>query len=329
MHHGKNLFSRLPYSLVFKDKNLEKQLIELAHCDFDCIQFEFLPLAHYASIFPPEIKKIMVLHYIAFESRKRLMALWEPSLRKLYYRMELQKIRKYEKEVLNQSDSCIVTNEIHRDRLISWGVDTNINVNPNGVDVDYFSPQIARFKQKKASHAPKLAYMGAYHLEPANIDGLLYLIEEILPLIKKRFSNIQLDIIGRGLPNAIIEKYKNHNIHFHGYIDDIRPIMEKADAFVIPLRGGSGTKIRILTAMSMMIPVVATSKAAEGLDVAPDENILIGDTPDLFANQTEKILTDQKLNQNLAIGGRKLVEEKYSWRIIADGLGEIYESILK
>jgi len=96
---------------------------------------------------------------------------------------------------------------------------------------------------------------------------------------------------------------------------------------VIPLRGGSGTKIRILTAMAMGIPVVATSIAANGFDMEQNKHILIGDTPQSFAKQTIRILKDPELNHTIGSAGRKLVENRFSWKKAAEALDGIYRTI--
>lgn len=327
LSHGKHLFSKLPYSLVYVDNRFKERLIEITSQPFDIVQFEFLPLAHYVELLPKSSKKIVVEHYIAAESRKRLMEFWKPSLRKLYYRLQLPKINAYEQEILDKFDLCLITSEAHKQKLIDWGVKSQIMLSPNGVDTEYFAPLSEDISSEEPNLQPTLVYMGAYHLEPANIDGLTYLLENILPLIREKVPNIQLEIIGKGLPPHFEQKYRNNNIVFHGYVDDIRPVLGRAHGLLLSLRGGSGTKIRILTAMAMAIPVVATSIAAEGIDVKHNENILIGDTPENFSAETIKLIRDPELNSKIGSAGRKLVESKYSWKMVAERLNDIYTSL--
>lgn len=327
IYHAKYLFYRLPYSLVYIDNQFKERLKEISQYPWDIIQFDFLALAHYVDIFSEFTKKVVVEHYIALESRKRLMRLWKWSLRKFYYFWELRKISTYEKNIFNKFDLCLVTNEDHVQKLQDWEIRSKIKVSPNGVDTTYFKPlKENAYKRNGDSHFT-LVYIGAFHLEPANIDGLSYLLDEIFPLIEKEIPNIRLEIIGKGLPHSFNQRYRNNKICIHGYVEDIRPILAKAHAFLIPLRGGSGTKIRILTAMSMGVPVVATSIAANGIDVESDKHILIGDKPCLFADQTIKILKDLELNHKIGSAGRKLMEENYSWKKIAEDLNGIYQEL--
>ena len=327
LFHARYLFSELPYSLVYKDDQFKEKLIEISQDTWDIIQFEFLPFAHYVDCLPKFAKKVVVEHYIALESRKRLMKFWKPSYKKFYYFLELGKIRTYEQAIFDKFDLCLVTSKDHEQKLRAWKTSSRIRVSHNGVDTDHFTPLNGKAFHKSIDTHPKLVYMGAFHLEPANIDGLIYLLEDILPLIEKEVPGIGLEIIGKGLPCDFNKKYGNKKITIHGYMEDIRPVLGRAHAFLIPLRGGSGTKIRILTAMAMGIPVVATSMAANGFDLEQNKHILIGDTPQRFAEQTIKILKDFKLNHTIGDAGRQLVENKYSWKKVAEDLDRIYHTM--
>ena len=161
------------------------------------------------------------------------MRIWPASLRKLYYRWEIPKIRRYERRVIDRMDLCVVTSEEHLRQLRSWGVRARLAVVPNGVDTSFFSPPAEGMREDK-TRIPRIAYMGAFHLEPANIDGLVYLLEEIWPLIRREVPDVRLDVIGKGLPAGIIERHGRPGGVFHGYLEDIRPTLGAADVFVIP-----------------------------------------------------------------------------------------------
>ena len=325
--HARYLFSKFPYSLVYIDQQFKEKLKEVSRDSWDIIQFEFLALAHYVNVLPESAKKVVVEHYIALESRKRLMKLWKAGLKKWYYFWELWKIRNYERRIFNRFDLCLVTNDDHAGKLRDWKIGARIEVSPNGVDTDYFKPLKENSFGQNGDRHSTLVYMGAFHLEPANIDGLTYLLDEILPYIEKGIPDVHIEIIGHGLSHDFRYRYRSDKIRIHGYVEDIRPILGKAHAFLIPLRGGSGTKIRILTAMSMAVPVVATSIAASGIDVEPDMHLLIGDSPQMFAAQTIRILKDRELNRRIGFAGLDLVKERYSWKRIAGDLNGLFHSI--
>jgi len=172
LFHARYLFSELPYSLVYIDNRFKEALIDIAQETWDIIQFEFLPLAHYVDCLPKSSKKVVVEHYIALESRKRLMKLWSPSFKKLYYFLELGKIRTYEQVILDKFDLCLVTSKDHKQKLTDGKTRSRISISHNGVDTAYFFPLNGSAPNKNRDKRPTLVYMGAFHLEPANIDGL-------------------------------------------------------------------------------------------------------------------------------------------------------------
>ena len=114
-------------------------------------------------------------------------------------------------------------------------------------------------------------------------------------------------------------------VHLSGYVDDVRPIVARAACCVVPIRRGGGTRIKILEAMALGTPVVSTSKGAEGLAVTPEENILIGDTAEEFAQQTVRVLTNPVLRGHLADAARYFVEQHHDWITIGKNFPNLVE----
>ena len=329
IYHAKHFLSKLPFSLVFKDHHFKKTLAEYASKNFDIVQFEFLPLAHYIDLFPARTKRVVVEHYIAAQARKKLLLLWSAGIKKFYYAAELCKIKRYERDILLKFDLCLVTSKKDQEYLIKWCQPPHVMVSPNGVDINFFSPQPQQSDETADLTGPTLAYVGSFDLDPANIDGLAFLMEDIWPSIKKEVPNVRLEVMGKGLPENFIANCRDESIHIHGYVEDIRPVLGKADVFVLPLRGGSGTKIRILTAMAMGIPVVATAIASDGIEIQPEKNIFIGNNPASLADQTIRLLKDAAIKREIGFAGRKLVEKKYSWNPIVKALEDRYLDLIE
>jgi len=118
-------------------------------------------------------------------------------------------------------------------------------------------------------------------------------------------------------------------VRLSGYLEDIRPVVAGASVCVAPIRQGGGTRLKILEAMALGTPVVATSKGAEGLDVADGEHILIADGPAEFANRTLQLLRDPALRQRLAYNARRLVEEWYDWGPIGQRFVRLVEEAVQ
>jgi glycosyltransferase involved in cell wall biosynthesis len=154
-----------------------------------------------------------------------------------------------------------------------------------------------------------------------NVDGMLYFLDEIWPLVLEKFPDAALTIVGRRPMPILKERVKNFSsVKLTGTVDDVRPYIEKADVYIVPLRIGGGSRLKILEALSMKKPIVSTSIGAEGLKVANGENILLADSPVDFSNVIGGLFHDSTLRQHLSESGRQLVEEQYQWKVIAGKL---------
>jgi glycosyltransferase involved in cell wall biosynthesis len=159
-----------------------------------------------------------------------------------------------------------------------------------------------------------------------NEDGMLYFVEEILPLIKTGCPDVSVEIVGRN-PSAKLRSLtaRHENIRFTGWVEDIRPFLARGTVCIVPLRIGGGTRLKIFEAMAMGKAVVSTSIGAEGLPVHSGKNILLSDSPEDFAKSVLSVLHDANGRQRIGGAARKLVEENYSWQSV----GKIFASTLE
>jgi glycosyltransferase involved in cell wall biosynthesis len=116
------------------------------------------------------------------------------------------------------------------------------------------------------------------------------------------------------------------SVHLSGYVNDIRPMIASAAVCIVPLRQGGGTRLKILEAMALGTPVVATSKGAEGLDATPGRDILIADDATEFANQVVRVMRDATLRAEVASNARRLVEHRYDWQQIGGRFVDLVEA---
>jgi len=196
---------------------------------------------------------------------------------------------------------------------------TRVAVLPNGVDVASYSGDWGE------PEPGALIFPGAltYH---ANYDAMRFFLDEVFPLVRRVNPEAVLRITGKTERVDLGSLNLGAGVTLTGYLDDVRPAVARSWACVAPLRVGGGTRLKILEAMALGTPVVATSKGAEGLDVTPGHNILIADDPGQFADAVLGLLDDPMLRQKLALNGRRLVESLYDWQSIGDRLNEIIES---
>jgi len=254
-----------------------------------------------------------VLHFRLMKEKKGL-------INKLRAAKEWLTTRNFEKKELSKIKNIAMISfddaRVHR-RLCPK---SDITILPNGVDSDFFKPE-----GRSESKEPILMFSGVMNYEP-NITAALYLCREIYPRIKKEIPEISLYIVGR-YPTDKIKALDNETlgITVTGEVVDIKEYFNRSRVYICPLRSGAGIKNKILESWAMTTPVVATSLSCEGIEVAPDEDIMVADNTEDFARKTIELLKNQQLRDKLARNGRKKVEEKYSW----DSRCEIIENKFK
>ncbi len=241
--------------------------------------------------------------------------------RKLRGGLTWWKLSRYLANLLQTFDGCTVVSEIEGKRLqqVSPGY-RSIGVVPNGVDVDAL-----RF-EAVTPELDTLIYNGSLTYS-ANFDAVEHFLQEIYPRILVERSNVKFLVTGK-LEGVSVERLPCYpGVTFTGYLDDVRPTLARSWASVAPLRLGGGTRLKILEAMALGTPVIATRKGAEGLEVVPDRDLLIADDPVEFAAQTLRLLGDADLRQRLSRSARRLVETQYDWATISQRFNAFVEQV--
>ena len=232
----------------------------------------------------------------------------------------LQKRRRFESRYYPRFDLITMVSE--DDRLLTLEtVGTNappVVTIPNGVDVHLNRPGLAQVKSCGLVYNGSLTYI-------ANYDAMRYFLAEIFPLIKREVPEAELTITGSTKGVDLNGLSLDGGVSLTGYVDDVRIPVAEAAVCVVPIRQGSGTRLKILEAMALGTPVVATSKAAQGLDIVDGENILLADDPVTFAACTVTLLHDPRRREFLAANARRLVEEQYDWNQIGQDFVTLVE----
>lgn len=239
---------------------------------------------------------------------------------RLYFRDQWRRIRDYEARACAQFDGVVTVSEddarIHREEFSLKNV---LGAVPTGVDTDHF--------QAVAGHrAPRsLVFLGSMDWMP-NIDAVQWFADAILPLIEREFPDATLTIVGRNPTPPVRALAERHpRIRVTGTVDDVRPFLAGAEAMIVPLRVGGGTRIKIFEAMATGIPVVSTRIGAEGLPLCHDRDILLADTPEEFAQCVGRLFGSAELGCRIGHAGLSLVREKFGWAASTD----IFESYCK
>lgn len=242
---------------------------------------------------------------------------------KIRYGLTWWKLSRYTRGLLTQFDGCAVVAEQERDHILDIMPNCHPpTVVPNGVDLEAYTGDFG------TSQPDVLIYPGALTYN-ANFDAMEFFLQDVLPLVRAQRPNVRLRITGRydGVP---VERLPLGNgAELTGYLDDVRPAVAQSWACVVPLRVGSGTRLKILEALALGTPVISTSKGAEGLEVTHEENILIADDPESFAQAVLRLLGNEALRARLSANGRRLVEERYSWEICARQLDQLLNQVVE
>jgi sugar transferase (PEP-CTERM/EpsH1 system associated) len=308
-YQRRNLYSRA----------MQDRLDELtARERFDIIQIESSQLAGFT--FDRSAKLVLDEHNIEYELLYRMYRTERSVVRRLYNWLEFTKFRREEVSTWRHVAGCVSTSQREEDIIRGLVPSAPTMVIPNAVDVDYFQPS------HDAIDGNAIAMTGLMHYRP-NIDGALYFIREIFPRILASQPRVVFYIVGAGAPEEI-KRLASPNVVVTDTVPDVRPYVHKAAVFVVPLRMGGGTRLKVVEGLSMEKAVVSTSLGSEGIDVIDGKHLLIADKPDAFADAVLRLLRDRTYADTLGREGRTLVESRYTWETVVNRLEGFYDHLL-
>ena len=219
------------------------------------------------------------------------------------YNMEYRRLCRYEAAIFEDFDVKTIISEPDRD-LFPHERRDEILVIPNGVDHDYFKPQV---QEKKYD----LVFTGNMSYPP-NVNAVEYLAEEILPIVWKTLPEVKMYIAG-ATPDPKVKKVASDHIIVSGWLDDIRDAYAQSRVFIAPMRIGTGLQNKLLEAMSMRLPAITSPLANASLSAKPDEEILVGSNAEEMAQHIITLLTDKDKADRLALAGYNFTNRVYDW----------------
>lgn len=304
---------------LYLNKNVKKAIQEVnSKKHFHLIHAEtFYVMPNIPESNIPIILAEQTIEYLVY--RHHLDTVKNP-LKKILMNWDVLKINFWEKRFWKKAKRVIAMSQA--DKLLMKTRDSNLKVDlvPNGVDTDFFSFR----KNPKLNKIKTILFVGNFKWLQ-NREAVTFLMANVWPKVKAVLGNkVRLWIVGKFPPHEI-KKSHDREVTVSDDIDDIRIAYKKADVLLAPIYGPGGTRYKILESMAAGVPVVTTSTGIEGLHAENFRDALIADDAAGLADMTVKVLTDNNLYQRLAQNGRKMVDQKFSWRGIVQKLDAIYQ----
>ncbi|MEP6714673.1 MAG: glycosyltransferase [Terriglobia bacterium] len=309
--------------LNYKTKPMEAELARvLSDGSWDLVQMEGVHLHSYIPVIrgaTSQPRLICDWHNIESELMGRFSEnRATPLAKRLYGKRTAALLGRLEGNLLEACDAHLVCSERERAILLARRPRASIHVAGNGVDVAYFSSGEA-----KPATPPRIVFAGSmdYH---ANIDAAVYFANQIWPLIRGASPTLQFMIVGSRPAPEVRALSAIAGISVTGTVPDMRPYYRDASVVVVPLRVGSGTRLKVLEAMAAGVPVVSTPLGTEGIDFTEGRDLITAANPSDFATAVLTLVNNANRGKELAAAGRNLVCAKYDWDIIGARLFEFY-----
>jgi len=244
--------------------------------------------------------------------------------RRLFAFLQYRRTERYERLALKSTTAFVTCTDVDRRYFAEkLGATSRSEVIDNGVDT-------RKYPRSNAYGSDYVLIIGAQSKEAtANFDATWYFIREIWPLIVAAKPEIKLKIVGRDPDQSIIELQEQHrNIEVLGFVSDERELLGAAAALLVPLRVGGGSRLKILTAMSMGRVVISTSIGAEGIDCTNGLDSLCANDPQSFAQHVVHVFSDPERQRSIGSAARRLVENRYDWAIIGRRMRAFYQELV-
>ncbi|MBI2845396.1 MAG: glycosyltransferase [Chloroflexi bacterium] len=300
----------------------------LAEERFEIVQIESLEMSPYISTIqtrknstgPRIIFDDLNIEYRlqrrAWETDRDVPGRWGEAF---YSLIQWQRLIFYERRALQHADGALAVSQEDAEGLRQLVPQARVAVIPNGVDTSFY-------RHTEDPGGEKLVFVGKMDFRP-NVDGVLWFTENVWPRIKREKPHAQFWVVGKNPSPRVRSLAREREIIVTGPVPDVRPYLANAAVVAIPLRMGSGTRLKVLEAMAMGKAIVSTTLGCEGIALQPGQEVLIADEPEEFAKYTLQLLEDREARVRMGARMRLLAEEKHDWKIIVPQLEDFYIQI--
>jgi glycosyltransferase involved in cell wall biosynthesis len=317
-HVSSLLTQRVFTRYLYESDAFRQRLVQLLASEhFDLVHMDSLDLSGYLPLLRGQ-RVICTHHNVESRLLQRRGKIESSIARRAYSSIQARFMEAEERTWVPQVELNITVSDEDRVTLQSIAPGARCAVVPNGVDVTFFQPA------ETTVEGPRLVFVGGANWFP-NRDALVHFCHDILPLIRRDEPAVTIDWVGACSERDQREFAEKFSVNLTGYVDDIRPYVAAAACYVVPIRVGGGSRLKIVDAWAMGKALVTTSIGCEGLKAQHGVNALIADTAEAFAEATVRVLRDNRLRASLGMGARQTAESVYSWDAIAQSMFELYD----
>jgi glycosyltransferase involved in cell wall biosynthesis len=308
---------RSPYRQLYRpemqialDEMLSKRSYDVVHC---CV-----PMFGYYK-FPSGIPITSDTHEVKFDLLRRTAAYDKRIVTKAFNHCCYLLGHAEEPNLWKRFDALIATTEVDRAKMIAEEPSLRPFVVQNGAGDEFFTPT-------GAAQEPGTVVFTGLFTHPPNIQGAEYFLDEVFPLICRRIPNAKVYLVGMSPPARLLRRASDR-IVVTGFVEDVRPYIERAQAFVIPLLSGGGIRGKALEAMALGTPIVTTTVGVEGIHLRHRESALFADDPQLFADSVVELLEDPSLRAAIAKNASEIARQRYTWKAKGEELNHILHGV--
>lgn len=326
----RNLFaSREPLSLtLFRSEVFDRRVRELTQSGcFDVVVVDGLSGALSFEGWDKQrlIPAVLIQHTVESVMWKRVAAFQRHPVMFLFYHEMARRLRYREPELCRLFDGVTAISDIDAQHMRQvYGLTQPVVKVPIGASADSqeLSPAVLT-----NSDPPIIAFVGGMNYQP-NADAAFWFIEKVLPVIRETRPDVRLRVIGRDPPSALRRlAVKSEGIEVTGTVEEVLPLLRECVMLVVPLRAGSGVRLKIMESLSAGLPIVSTRIGAEGLPLEDGADLLMADDAPAFAKAVLRLLEDPELRQSLAEKGRQRALADFSWHESAARLFSLIASL--
>jgi glycosyltransferase involved in cell wall biosynthesis len=289
---------------------------------YHLVHFDTIGLASYRDL-SADVPAILTHHNIESHMMMRRADNAANAAARGYFRLEARRLEAFERRSAPAFAAHITCSELDTERLRGIVGDAKIVTIPNGVDCEFFNA-------KHASTRPNSAvFVGTMNWYP-NVDAMQFFLREVWPQLRVRVPDATLDIAGSNPPEDLVRLAGSlPGVTVHGYLPDIRPLIDSAAVFVCPIRDGGGTKLKVLDAFAMKKCVIAHPIACEGIDVSDGRDVVLASTPEEFVSQMCRLFANERERLDIGAAARQLVENSYSFRQFGERLSSTIQDVVR